>query len=647
MRTAARRLMPCALSAIALALFAGSAQAAFPAAIDRISPDTPLIVGVDKLETLHAKLSKLVQTVSPENSQVIVMANMVMGMPGVRKDGSVALAIYPEDHKAKKVKNEAEGKDADADADAGDDVAGPKEDPVVVVVPISDYAAFVQGFGGKAEDKITTLTGMDTPMKCKDLGDGYAALSAHKDLLAKFSGSKGNLDAMKKMAGPVGQKVAETSDVFVIANMEKMGKMLVDGVKKAQREALSGPAAMMAGGNPDSMKKMIQPMLDATETFARDASAAFAGFGISEKAVWMDFAAQFKEGTESFKLFSGSGNTGKLLGRLPNQPYLFAAAMDTSNPNVKKFIKTVYEALPASADLQALSGQGKKADAGAKNDNMPTTDFGGFKELIKNIDTTGGYAMQLGFTPASMTGGGLLSGMVTYMQTSNPGAMVESAKTQIEKLNGFKDTSASFKTTYAAGGDDVGGVKIDMWSIKTQFNPNNPGAMQMQMASGFLIGGMGTVGGATAKLDDAVVTTLSQNKVMVKQAIDAATKGDGMGADAIYNRSASLLPENRVVEFSVGTKSIVEVVQMAMSMFGGGASFEVPADISPLAMGMTADSGGTIFRTVVPMDVIQMVKSIQEQAQRGGHDGDEGDMQGEEPKGNENMGNEKEEKPKF
>jgi hypothetical protein len=119
-----------------------------------------------------------------------------------------------------------------------------------------------------------------------------------------------------------------------------------------------------------------------------------------------------------------------------------------------------------------------------------------------------------------------------------------------------------------------------------------------------------------------------------------------MGADAVFNRASSLLPENRVVEFSIGTKTVVEVVQMAMSMFGGGAQFEVPADVSPLAMGMTADSGGTIFRTVVPMDVIQMVKSIQEQAQKGA----EAEM-GDEPAGNEEgeMNEEKkgDEKPKF
>jgi len=637
-------------SALVLSLVAGSTQAAIPAAMDRIAADTPLVIGVEKLDALHDKLNKLVQAISPENMQVVMMANMVMGMPGVRKDGSVALAVWPEAPKAKKVKNKnAEEPQAAEPADANADEAehdGPAQDPVVVVVPVSDYAAFVQGFGGKADEKVTTLAGMDTPMKCKDLGDGYAAMSAHKSLLDKFVGAKGNLAAHKKMAGPVGEKVASSSDIFLLANMEKMGPMLIEGVKKAQRDALNGPAAMMAGGNPDNIKKMIQPIMEATETFARDATAAFAGFAISDKAMWIDFAAQFKEGSPTAKLFSGSGNTAKLLSRLPNQPYLFAAAMDTSNPSVKQFIKTVYEAMPAAADLQALNGQNKKADAGAKADNMPTTDFGGFKDLIKNIDKASGYAFQLGFTPASMGGGGLLSGGVTYLQTPEPAMFIESSKASIQALNGQKDSAMSYKTTYTTSKDDViDGVPIDSWSVKTQFNPNNPGAMQMQMLSGFLIGGMGTVGGLTAKLDDGVLTTLSQNRVMMKQAIDAAKKGDGMGSDAVFNRASSLLPENRVAEFSIGTKTVVEVVQTVMSMFGGGASFEVPADVSPLAMGMTADSGGTIFRTVVPMDVIQMVKSIQEQAQRGNEGMGEEPAEGDEM--NQPEGEPKEEKPKF
>lgn len=632
------------LAALVLSLVAGTAVAAFPAALDRVTADTPLLVGVDKLDALHAKLTKLVQTISPENQQALVMANMIMGMPGVRKDGSIAMAIYPEP-KGKGAKKAA-AKEEDA-GDEEDPVMGGKDDRVVVVVPITEYAAFVQGFGGNAGEKVTTLKGMDEPMKCKDIGDGYAALSTHADLLEKFVGAKGNLDSVKKLAGPVGNRVADTSDIFVMANMDKLGPMLIDGVKKAQKDMMSGPAAMMAGGNPDNMKKMVQPMLDATEAFARDATAAFAGFAVNEKALWVDFAAQFKEGSQTAQLFSGTGNTAKLLSRLPNQPYLFAAAMDTSHPSVKNFIKTVYEAMPAAADLEALNGQGKKTDAGAKKDNMPSTDFGGFKDLIKNIDKANGYAFQLGFTPASMTGGGLISGGVAYISTSDPAFFAKSSREQIEKLNGVKDATASYKTTYTSKEDDVmDGVKIDTWSVKTQFNPNNPGAMQMQMISGFLIGGMGTVGGLTAHLDDALVTTMSQNRVMMKSALESAKKGDGMGADAVFNRASSLLPENRVVEFSIGTKTVVEVVQMAMSMFGGGGQFEVPADVSPLAMGMTADSGGTIFRTVVPMDVIQMVKSIQEQAQKGA----EAEM-GDEPAGNEegDMNEEKkgDEKPKF
>ena len=131
------------------------------------------------------------------------------------------------------------------------------------------------------------------------------------------------------------------------------------------------------------------------------------------------------------------------------------------------------------------------------------------------------------------------------------------------------------------------------------------------------------MGGMVANTGNGVVMTMSQNTPLFTKAVEAAKSGKGLSEDEGIKGVQAHLPANRVFEMYLGTKSIMDTINSAMAMFGGGAEIKVPAKISPVGMAASMEAGGVDIRLFVPIDVIKSVAEAVEAAKAGGEEPDE------------------------
>jgi hypothetical protein len=192
------------------------------------------------------------------------------------------------------------------------------------------------------------------------------------------------------------------------------------------------------------------------------------------------------------------------------------------------------------------------------------------------------------------------------------------------------------ESTFTEGAAEVGGVKLDRWTMKPKMDPNDPMAGQMAMVNMFVFGATGQMSGFMATTKNSVIMTYTPNTMVMQSALDAANGKGTLAEDKTLAVATDALPKNSMMRGVIGTKSLFDLAQMAMSFTGNPAQLNVPETLPPMAFGVTGDGGGMHIRFHAPMSVITAISDAAKQFQGGG--GEEGDEMQEEKK---------EEKPRF
>jgi len=585
------------LSAAFLLAAAGlnPALADVPAAMDRVPANAAMIITVRDMEQFRARAEDLAKVLNApidknDEKNPVNMTKKLLAVEGLDKHGSLAVAVMPD-------------KEGKVDFDQ-------QEGPVVIVVPVKDYAAFAKGLGATEVTGISSIKVDEKPAFTKDLGGGFAAMSPHKDLLESFEGKAGNNATHKTTIGKAGQQIADTSDLMFVVSVAGIKPQLEEGISEMKENMkMAGAMAQQGAEQVQVMTTFIGNIADA---FVRDGQVGIMGLGLGDKGVSLDFGAQYKEGSPSAKFLSSSGSASKFLAKVPNQPFLFAFAMDLSGPALKQAVKEM-------------------ADAGAKAGGKDTgMGIGSFAALKKSIDKCDGAATIMGASAAGLMG--LFANTSTFISTSDPKGYLTASRDALKEMNGKEMNGLKAKVESKPEDVEIGGVKADTWSMTFAPNdPNDPQAGQIQMMMGMMFG-QGGLGGMTAPVEGGVVQTLSQNTPLFTKAVEAAKNGKGLADDEQVKEVQSQLPASRTFEVFLGTKSILDAVNAAMGMFGGGADFKVPAKVSHVGMGASTDGGGLDFRVFVPADVIKTVAGIAQSMKGGDAEGDDKAPAGDKPK---------------
>lgn len=620
---------------LALAVVAGSALAKIPAALDRVPKSAVAVIATENFQRTVDRVKFYADKLQIEEIEAFDgMAEEIGNTPGFKKDGSVALVLLPE---PKDMQPAGEGKKKT------------KSDPMersVLLAQTSDYKKMVTEMGGDASAKVAKVTGMgEEEMYARDIGGGWIALGPTESIVAGFEPGVNMLNTHQEALGVVGNRAADTSDFLVIANMEALAADINAGIDEMVKEAKKGGPKgnpMMAMISPEAIKQFITPLETIGRAFARDAQTCVFGIGLGENGLTVDLGASFKAKSEIAGFFQTPGNADKALVSLPNGPYLFAMSMDTSAPGTRQIAKNTLDIIEKgmATAKDEINRIAKQDEAKAEELNKIVKQLEGqtatIKNFAKNVDKMDGVDAVWGFSPAMLAGAGMFSGVVYQARGSDPAAIKAMIK---EQLSGMSNMAGpmTVESTFAENAAEVGGVKLDRWTMKPKMDEKDPMAGQMAMLNMFIFGATGQMSGLMATTKNSVIMTYSPNEMTMQGALDAANGKSTLAEDKTLPVATDPLPKNSMIRGVIGTKSLFDLAQMAMSFTGNPAQLKVPADVPPMAFGVTGDGGGTHIRFHAPMSVITAISDAAKQFRGGEGEEEEGEAPAEK----------KDEKPRF
>jgi hypothetical protein len=586
------------------------ALADVPAALDRVPTNAGVIVTINDMEQVRSRVEDLAKSLKADFDKdvnnPINVTKKLLAAEGLDKHGSLAIVAMP-------------GADGKVSFEEG-------EGPMVMVVPVKDYAAFVKAMGGEDAKGVASLRVDGKPAFSKDLGGGYAVIGPQKDAVESFTGKAGNLADHKASLGKAGQGIADKSDVMIISNVGVLKPQLQEGVDgmKAQMKNVGG---MLPQGGEEA-QAAADMMVAVADAFVRDAQTGIIGIGLGDTGLTLDFGAQFKEGTASAKLLSQPGKAPSLLSHVPSQPFLMALAADLSAPGIKQALKDMASSGAKVVDKKAvIDKKGADDKKGAEDkkgaDDKKADPLNSWNDIIKCIDKIDGMATVVGASPAGLMG--ILANTSSFVSTSDPTGYIKAIREATTGMNGKTINGVKMTFDYKQEATEISGVKVDTWTGQINVDPNDPAAAQVQMMMPMLFGPNG-MGGMAGPVPNGVVKTMSNNTPLFTLAVEAAKGEKGLAADEAIKDVQKHLPENRTVEAYLGSKQILDALNGLLGMMGAGADIKVPAKLAPIGLGAGTTSGGIDVRVYVPTEVIKTVAAAAESMQGDGGDGGDGDM---------------------
>ncbi|MBX3381186.1 MAG: hypothetical protein KF805_13915 [Phycisphaeraceae bacterium] len=607
-----------------LTLFAGQALAAVPAALNRVPKNAMLVIATDNFEKTAGRIKSYAEKLRAEDtSDFDDFVEELTGTKGFKKDGSLALVVMApaEDAEKKEAKKEGD-EDADNDGPRHRDHDNPME-RAVVLAQTTDYKELVTELGGDPAEKVSKVEGLgEMPMFVRDIGDGWVIFGPVEETVAGFQPGEKMLKQHEEALGVVGNRAAQASDILMVANWEAIAPIFGKQIDRAVADAKKGGRRsnpMFGPIPPETIAQFIGPIEEVARAYNRDAQTCVAGIGLGDDGLSVDLGAQFKPKSQIAGFFQSTGKADNTLNSLPATPFLFAVSADTSNPGTRQMIHNaadITEKMLTTAKDEAKRQQANPDKPASKQAEtmlkMFESQTAGVRNLAKSIDKIDGVDFIWGYSPAMLAGAGLFSGGIYQGRGSDPEALKAIFVDQIKATQNM-DGPMKMEASFTPNAAEVGGVKLDAWTLKPKMDPNDPAASQMAMVNMFIFGATGQMSGNIATTKNAAIVTYSPNTQVMQMALDAAAGKGTIAGDKGVATAVKGLPEGSWARGLIGTKSLFDLAQMAMSFTGMPIQLKVPADVPPMAVGMTGDGGGMHIRFHAPMQVISTVGDVLEQ----------------------------------
>lgn len=444
---------------------------------------------------------------------------------------------------------------------------------VVLLVSVSDYAAFVGNFGGNA-DGVSELKLKDGSTGFAKKSGDFAVLADDKALVEAYTPAAAG-GALAAKLGPAGATALDRCDVAVYIDCAAIGdtfKSLMETGLSAVEQAEAGGMTALPPGLAEMYGSAVQFVIDNTD-------AMIIGLDISDAGIGVSKAMHMKKGSELAAYFpGGKANAAAELSRLPKQPYIMAGSFDGKAIATAKLAELIAGAQPqpGSAEMLALA-QGAKA---------------------------GAFAFYAPDQTAMMTGS--FNNSLSIITADDGAQYLKLLQAYVSSLDGQKKPvlpdspdgpAVTYSATYSAGALNIGGVSVDQFLVQQQIPPEV--LANMGPAAGF-VGAFGTTRGFAAAKGNYVVITSSPDTQIITTALAAAEAGDGLGADAaITDMRKSNLPANPAAEMYVSLGGIAAMVNPITMMFGA-PPIDVPADTPPIAMAVSVEGDTVVGRMYVP-----------------------------------------------
>ena len=534
---------------------------AVPPAWNHIPADAQVVISIPNLNALSESLNALETEYGvPMEDQGFDNISMLLEFDGVNAGGSAAIAIM----------------DVAAMGDGG-------EPPLVAIIPVSDYSAFVGNFQGTG-DGVEQIWIEGMPIFVKNLDSGFAALGISQDIVSNVG--QGPTINPADLLGAIGVDMADSNDFLVVANIPALSPFIQAGL--AQLPNFAQNAAMMGGGPVEQMESAFEMLEWLGGGIARDGKSLLFGIDVADDGITLNLGLQMVSGSEFGNYATGGNGASKLLGRVPAKPFFMAGAIDLSGGGLIDLFKKLNEFNAKMAGGQA----------------MPWLKVEQMQEKVTGMSIVVG-------TPAAMMGG-LLSETSVFMASADAAGLLALTQEVYNDMDGQTVEGITYKTSYNPGVTEVDGITIDEWSMGMQFDASNPMMAQSQMAIGMIFGPSGGPAGYAASTEGGAVLTYSKSTANMSAAIKAANNGNGVSNAPGINAVSGNLPANRTFECYMDLGQIAKSIMGLMAMMGGGGMPEIPEDLPPVAAGGTIDDGAVAIAIFIPKKTITGIRAALE-----------------------------------
>lgn len=546
------------LSIVALPALAGTPKALTMVPSDAevvvVMPDVgQLLSDMDRMNVMMGQMGKM---------EVTMMTSMVRGMPGLNLEGSAAIIL-------------------DMDDDWED------EPDAIVLLPITSFDDLTQG--RKAVKGLVKMEIDNNPIYFRDLGSGYAAMSNNPVIVSAFSPASHTIEQAQKMVGTAGNRVLASNDVMMYLNLDSMRPMLSDYENELEEQ---GEMIEMMGG--EQAAQSFEAMIELYETAVQDGQAFVAGLSFDKDlGLAFDLGLQFKEGSESAALLMNDGDAGAYLNKIPDMDFFYAQAFDLSGQGIQRMLK----------------------DYGQMMQGFDTTGALGGMDLSKLMSQFSGGAQIIGASDVMMMNG-LLANSVVYTEGNDGPSTIETMQKLYKTLGNMDTPGVDISGAFSDEPTMVSGIKAYTHEMTFDIDGQAMGggggfgapdpAMMMQVIYGPSRG----PAGYAAQAGDGMIFTFSKDADLLTKAYNAANGKGTMMANKSIASAAKMLPDNRVMEAYIGIDHLLNTAGPMLMMFGVIPEFEPMDGLTPLAFGATADGGGVMLRSVLPMNTIQAVMEM-------------------------------------
>ncbi len=563
------------LSAASVAILALPVLAGTPKALTMVPGDSELVVVMPNVGQLLTDMDRMNAMMGDMGKTEITMAtSMVRGMPGINLQGSAAIVLDLED-------------DMQSEPDA------------VVLLPITSFDDLTQG--RTAVNGLVEMPMGNDPIYFRDIGNGYAAMSNDTGILGSFSPADHTIEQAQAMLGTAGNRVAGANDIMVYMNLDALRPMLEDSFTELEEQA---DMVEMMGG-PQAAQG-FDSFVNAYKTAVKDGHAVVGGMSFdAESGFAFDFGLQFTDGSDTAGYFNNNGNAGSFLNKVPAMDFFYAQAFDLSGEGIQRMFSGYAEM------MEGMDTSGMVAGMDIKN-------------LLAQFQ---GGAQVMGASEV-MGGGGLLGNTVIYSEGESPEECLNSIRKMYQQIGNVQEQGVSVQMSFADEPEMINGIKAYEHSVAMDmsqmggggFGPANP-AMMMQM----MYGPTGGPAGYAAEAGNGMIYTFSKDESLLTKAYNAASGKNTLMSNNGIAAASKLLPDNRIMEAYVGSDHTLNTVGPMLMMFGVVPEFEPMNALTPVAFGATADGGGMLVRTVIPMQTVQAVMEMVPPEMLGGVGGDDWD----------------------
>ncbi|HEY8665715.1 MAG TPA: hypothetical protein VIL86_03575 [Tepidisphaeraceae bacterium] len=577
------------LGVVLAMLFAGAARAGAQV-MNLVPSDAMIVLKVNHLKETSDKMGNLAKEFGlaatvPEAADPLAAMQKRSGInAGVNNKGEMALAVM-------------------MPAEDGDK---PK---VLVLVPVSDYKAFIGNFAdAKTEGEITTFTTprMHQPTYAADW-NGYAALSDTQDLLAKKP------DGLK-VQGAAAAKEMAAKDIVFYANIKTIAAKVLPELKAHRAEALEKAVADftkqpgMEEYAPVFRAFMNQAM-NVAQGYLHDAESATVGFDFGTDGIAVTAMSEFTAGTYSANLVKGLKGAGTDLAGLPDVKYFAFGGMSV---DPKTFTQAFNDFMtPISKEL-ANSGPGGKAI----NDMVES----GKKAIAATKSAAFAYAV-----PAAQ-GEGYSQQVVVSQGDAKviQAVQKEQIKTVGELLTSFAKEGEKPPMEFVVQPEakTVGDLKLDGFEMKLHFDPNDPQAQQTQRMLQMIYGGEGLSGVFGAVNDKVFISATGAPPELLAKTIESAKQGgDTLSAKKHVQGVSDKLPKDRILVEYVALDNIANTALDFAKQQQIPLDVKIPENLPPLGFSIGCEGnalrGDVFLPTETVKDLISAGLTVYGQMQRG------------------------------